>query len=183
MVKQPDLPNMPMTRWISYIALFDYIMNHVLATTHTGVDGLSWQKHVPEDSDEEDTEEYLDKFMGSASFHSCSVSSLTNFLSSGSLYTFHSTRLDNDFFKDLLLVMCHTPQTPFASFCTTSIAEDLSVLQVVKLVPELVAKLNQLREADFYPEEKDSSKASLMQCSLLSITDDFSYTGREFEHR
>jgi hypothetical protein len=29
MVKQPDLPNAPMTRWISYIALFDYVMNHV----------------------------------------------------------------------------------------------------------------------------------------------------------
>jgi len=41
MVKQPDLPNAPMTRWISYIALFNYIMNHVPAASHTGVDGLS----------------------------------------------------------------------------------------------------------------------------------------------
>ena len=41
MVKQLDLPNAPMTRWISYIALFDYVMNHVPATTHVGVDGLS----------------------------------------------------------------------------------------------------------------------------------------------
>jgi len=35
MVKQPDLPNAPMTRWISYITLFDYIMNHVPAQSHT----------------------------------------------------------------------------------------------------------------------------------------------------
>jgi len=41
MVKQPDLPNAPMTHWISYIALFDYVMNHVPAQSHAGVDGLS----------------------------------------------------------------------------------------------------------------------------------------------
>ena len=41
MVKQPDLPNAPMTHWISYIVLFDYVMNHVPAQSHAGVDGLS----------------------------------------------------------------------------------------------------------------------------------------------
>jgi len=46
MVKQPDLPNVPMTRWISYIALFNYVMNHVPATAHVGVDGLSRRKRT-----------------------------------------------------------------------------------------------------------------------------------------
>jgi len=41
MVKQPDLPNAPMMCWISYIALFDYVMNHVPAQSHAGLDGLS----------------------------------------------------------------------------------------------------------------------------------------------
>jgi hypothetical protein len=68
MVKQPDLPNAPMTRWISYIALFDYVMNHVPAQSHVGVDGLSRQRRTPKDSEDEDTEEYLDNFMGSALF-------------------------------------------------------------------------------------------------------------------
>ena len=129
MVKQPDLPNAPMTRWISYIALFDYVMNHVPAQSHAGVDGLSRCKCTPEDSEEEDAEEYLDKFMGATLLDRPSLSSisLTNFLSSESLYAFRPTHLDNHFFKDLLLTMRRMPDTPYASFRTTTIAEDLSV--------------------------------------------------------
>ena len=183
MVKQPDLPNAPMTRWISYIALFDYVMNHVPAASHAGVDGLSRRQRTPEDSDEEDAEEYLDKFMGSASFNSCSVSSLTNFLSSGSLHSHRPTCLDNEFLKDLLLIMRRTPRTPFASFKTTSVAEDLSILQVVDPVPAWATELRRMRELDFDYGEKDCSAGSLVKRSLLSITDNFSYTGREFEHR
>ena len=183
MVKQPDLPNAPMTRWIAYIALFDYVMNHVPADKHAGVDGLSRRKRAPEDSDEEDAEEYLDKFMGSASIQVCSVPSLINFLSTESLHAYRPTRLDNNFFKDLLLVMRRTPQTPFASFRTTSIAEDLSILRVEDPVPALVEELQRLKESNFDNATKDSSKGSLVKRSLLSITDEFSYTGREFEHR
>ena len=78
--------------------------------------------------------------------------------------------------------MCRTPRTPFASFHTTSVAEDLSIFQVVQPASELVAEIDRLKEKAFQPGLKDSSKASLVQRSLLSITDDFSYTGREFEH-
>ena len=107
MVKQPDLPNAPMTRWISYIALFDYVMNHVPAQSHAGADGLSRRRRTPEDSEDEDAEEYLDKFMGSGLLVSSPPPSfsLINFLSSESLNTFRPTRLDNNFFKDLLLTM------------------------------------------------------------------------------
>ena len=183
MVKQPDLPNAPMTRWISYIALFDYVMNHVPATAHVGVDGLSRRKRTAEDSEEEDAEEYLDKFMNSSSYEINSVSTLANFLSTGSLYTYRPTRLDNNFFKDLLLTMRRTPRTPFASFRTTSIAEDLSCLQIVDPVPALSSELKRLKESNFDHALKDSSKASLVKRSLLSNTDDFSYAGQEFEHR
>jgi len=182
MVKQPDLPNAPMTRWISYIALFDYVMNHP-AAAHVGIDGLSRRRRTPEDTDDEDTEEYLDKFLGSSSYHIDSVSSLMNFLSTGSLDAYRSTCLDNNFFKDLLLMMQHTPQTPFASFRTTSIAEDLSFPQIVDPVPTLATELQHLKKSNFNHVQKDSSKASLVKRSLLVITDDFSYTGREFEHR
>lgn len=68
MVKQPDVPNAPMTRWISYIALFDYMMNHVPAQSHAGADRLSRRRRTPKDFEDEDAEEYLDKFMGSALF-------------------------------------------------------------------------------------------------------------------
>ena len=66
MVKQPDLPNAPMTRWISYIALFDYVMHHVPSQSHAAEDGLLRRRCTSEDSDYEDAEEYLDRFMGSA---------------------------------------------------------------------------------------------------------------------
>ena len=65
-------------------------MNHVPAQSHAGVDGLSWRRRTPKDTEDEDTEEYLDKFMGSASLVSppLATGSLTNFLSSESLHTF-----------------------------------------------------------------------------------------------
>ena len=76
-----------------------------------------------------------------------------------------------------------TPQTPYASFRTSSEAEDLSILQTEIPAPGFVSELQRLRETDFDFAEKDSSKGSLFKRSLLSVTDDFSYTGREFEHR
>jgi len=119
MVKQPDLPNAPMTRWISYIAIFDYIMHHVPSQSHTTEDGLSRCKCVPEDSEEEDAEEYMDRFMGSTHFTSSSLSlfAFANALSSESLYRFHPMRLDQNFLKDYYspcvahpgLLMLHFP--------------------------------------------------------------------------
>ena len=158
-------------------------MNHVPADKHVSVDGLSRRKRTPEDTDEEDAEEYLDKFMGSASLHSCSVSSLTNFLSSESLHTYRPTRLDSNFFKDLLLIMRPTPQTPFTSYRTSTIAEDLSILHVEDPPPAFAEELQRLKESNFDYATKDSSNGSLVKRSLLSITDDFSYTGHEFEHQ
>ena len=183
MVKQPDLPNAPMTCWISYIALFDYVMNHVPTDKHAGIDGLSRRRRIPNDTDEEDAEEYLDKFMGSTSFKIHSVSSLTNFLSTESLNAYRSTRLDAGFFKDLLLTMCRIPQTPFASFRTTAIAEDLSIFSAVDPTNALAKEFQRLKETNFDFATKDSSKGSLVKRSLLAITDNFSYTGREFEHQ
>jgi hypothetical protein len=147
------------------------------AASHAAVDGLSQRKRVPEDTDEEDAEEYLDKFTSTSTFSSCSVSSLTNFLSSESLHSYRPTRLNNDFLRELLLVMRRTPQTPFASFRTSSVAEDLSILQTENPTPAFASELQRLRETDFDFADKDSNKGSLVKCSLLSVTDNFSYTG------
>jgi len=183
MVKQPDLPNAPMTRWISYIALFDYEICHVPAQSHVAVDGLSQRKHTPEDSEDEDAEDFLDKFIGSAQVEtSLSSSSLANFLSSQSLLAFRPTRLDKTFFQDLLLTMRRTPCTPYASFRTTSVVDDLSILNVVDPTPPWAAELQRIRQAHYDPSMKDSRDGSLIKYSLLSVTDDFSYTGLEFEH-
>ena len=51
------------------------------------------------------------------------------------------------------------------------------------LAPTLVAELQNIRQAHYDPSVKDYKDKSLVKYSLLSITDDFSYTGFEFEHR
>ena len=79
--------------------------------------------------------------------------------------------------------MCRTPRTPFASFCTTTIAEDLSILSLGNPAPPLAVELQKIKQEHFDPSEKECTKKSLVKRSLLAITDDFSYTGREFEHR
>lgn len=47
----------------------------------------------------------------------------------------------------------------------------------------LAVELQRIRQEHYNPSEKEYSKRSLVKQSLLSITDDFSYTGREFEYR
>lgn len=64
MVSEPDLPNAPMTRWVSYINLFDYEIQHVPAAKGLGQDGLSRRGGAPDDTDESDIEEFLDDFLG-----------------------------------------------------------------------------------------------------------------------
>jgi len=115
--------------------------------------------------------------MGSASLASPPLApiSLTNFLSSKSLHAFRPTRLDKNFFQDLLLTMQHTLQTPYASFCSMYVAEDLSILSVVDPSPSLASELHKIKQEHFDPSEKECSSKSLIKRSLLSITDDFSY--------
>ena len=160
-------------------------MNHVPAQSHIGVDSLSRRRRMPKDTEDEDAEEYLDKFMGSAQFVVSPPSSvsLVNFLSSQALHAFRPTRLDSNFFRDLLLTMRRTPRTPYASFCTTSITEDLLILSMVDPTPPWATELHRIKQARYDPSEKDSKHGSLVKYSLLSVTDNFSYTGHEFEHQ
>jgi RNase H-like domain found in reverse transcriptase len=41
MINNPGLPNVAMTRWITYILLFDFEIQHRSAMKHCGLDGLS----------------------------------------------------------------------------------------------------------------------------------------------
>ena len=60
-----DLPGAMVTRWISWIRLFDFTVKHVAGRKHSGPDGLSRR---PSDSDEEDdndsVEECIDDDLG-----------------------------------------------------------------------------------------------------------------------
>lgn len=64
MIKSPDLLNTLMTRWVMYLTLFEFEIKHVPMEKHQAADGLSRRKRSPHDSDEEDAEKYLDKFIG-----------------------------------------------------------------------------------------------------------------------
>ena len=66
MIMSPDLPNSPMTRWIAYLLLFDFDMKHIKADSHKAPDGLSRRPRSADDSDEEDAEEFLDRFIGNS---------------------------------------------------------------------------------------------------------------------
>jgi len=57
-INTPGLPNAAMSRWVSYIQLFDFELEHIPATKHQGPDGLS--RRPPDDNDSEDTENELE---------------------------------------------------------------------------------------------------------------------------
>src|SRR5258708_581376 len=54
MMISPDLPNAAMTRWITYIHLFTFKVNHTPGMSHCIPDGLSHWQHVADDSDYSD---------------------------------------------------------------------------------------------------------------------------------
>ncbi|PCH42737.1 hypothetical protein WOLCODRAFT_74194 [Wolfiporia cocos MD-104 SS10] len=65
MIREPDLLNAPMTRWVTYCQLFDFELCHVPADKHAVVDGLSRRPSTEDDSDESDGEEQLERLIGS----------------------------------------------------------------------------------------------------------------------
>lgn len=64
MIREPDLPNAPMTRWVSYIQLFDFTLQHVPAEKGKAQDALSRRPSAPDDSEESDGEGHLDEVLG-----------------------------------------------------------------------------------------------------------------------
>ena len=54
MMTSPDLPNAAMTRWITYIQLFTFEINHTPGIAHRVPDGLSRQPRAADDSDYSD---------------------------------------------------------------------------------------------------------------------------------
>ncbi|OJT10001.1 Retrovirus-related Pol polyprotein from transposon 17.6 [Trametes pubescens] len=64
MIREPDLPNAPMTCWVSYIQLFDFTLQHVPAEKGKAQDALSRRPSAPEDSEESNGEAHLDEVLG-----------------------------------------------------------------------------------------------------------------------
>ncbi|SRR5258708_7211468 len=56
MMKSPDLPNVAMMRWITYIQLFTFEITHTPGIAHCVPDGLSHQPCTVNDSDYSDSD-------------------------------------------------------------------------------------------------------------------------------
>lgn len=178
MIRQPDLPNAPMTRWILYLSLFDFAINHVPAISHQGPDGLSRRRRAPEDSDDDDAEAYLDHFINSTSWVRAPPEFLTEYFS-GSYFV--------DSIKDSPQFTRRTPYTPYGSYMTRSIIEDLAIFGSAPDNTQEGIDIDAYDGLNFDPslvEIFDDEKiGSLLKHSLLKSTDSFSYVGREFELR
>ncbi|KAG6821746.1 hypothetical protein H0H92_001087, partial [Tricholoma furcatifolium] len=90
-----------MTRWIQYISLFDFSINHVPATSHKGPDGLSRRGRAEDDSDDSDAEDFLDRFEGAHAAPSFSLLSYINAVSAEALGDPLSIPTGSEYFKDL----------------------------------------------------------------------------------
>ena len=65
-----DLPNAMITRWLTYIRLFDFDVKHIAGTKNGAADALSRRGRAPEDSDEdEDVDAFFDAKLYNVSAH------------------------------------------------------------------------------------------------------------------
>lgn len=186
MIKSPDLPNAPMTRWVTYLSLFDFEICHVPAEKHKAPDGLSRRRRAPEDSGEEDANEYLDKIMGSAKAISPSSPSHSSFDEN---FLSHPNTPDclTDSVEILRISMRCTPVTPFGEYETSTVMATISILELDEEDDQHdaeIASIRKYRGFDFDPAwwNYDKTEGTLLTFSLLKSTDSTTYTGHEFEH-
>ena len=69
MFREPDLPNAPMTRWVMYLAQFEYELVHVPATKGVAQDAPSCRRPTADDSEKSQGEGDIDKFLGRTALH------------------------------------------------------------------------------------------------------------------
>jgi hypothetical protein len=174
MIKSPDLPNAPMTRWVMYLSLFDFEINHVPAEKHLAPDGLSRRKRSAEDSEEEDAEEYLDKFIGSTELTYGAKFPLVSFTA--------------ELFPLLMGIERVVPETPYGVYDSPTAMSTLCGLDLDEddaLHDNLVARIRNYEGLDFNPafHRPDKPEGSLLDHTLLKSTDSTTYTGHEFERR
>ena len=73
LLNQPpnDLPNAMITRWLTYIRLFDFDVKHIPGNKNGGADTLSRRRQAPEDDpDDSDPDDYFDSRLYSITTHS-----------------------------------------------------------------------------------------------------------------
>ena len=165
MMATPDLPNAPMNRWIAFLNLFDFYLNYVPAEKHKVPDGLSRRPRAEDDSDEEDVDEVLDKFVGCAVLYNRAVNG--RILNA----TIHA--------GTLLMAFRRLPITPYATFNTSSECSDITWPTVSDAVSISIMPETNTTEG-IQPDDANS----LLALSMLRFVDHHSfYLGKEFELR
>lgn len=190
MIREPDLPNAPMTRWIAFIQLFDFHLRHIPATKGVAQDGLSRRGRAAEDSDDSDAEDFLDKFLG-ASLQATHVSSpaavFTVLMNRARKYAGHDRRPGPDYWDD------HAFATVSMGDFASERASQIKLWDVKTSAspPEVRAwDANVVGSRPAWSRQADSLNprtsvhwfdlSSPFHPALLRNEDDVSYVGREF---
>jgi hypothetical protein len=63
-----DLPGALVTRWLTWIRLFDFDIRHIPGIKHTAADGLSRRPKTQSDNDDEEYEVNIDDFIDAELF-------------------------------------------------------------------------------------------------------------------
>ena len=171
-----------------YLSLFDFEINHVPAEKHQAPDRLSCRKQSAEDSEDEDAEGYLDKFIGCTSFSDTENSPFVLLSTQYSLPLASSTSFTMELLYSLMGSLRAIPKTPFGEYdspTSMSIMCGLTLDEDDDLHDNLVARIHKYNGFSFDPAFHDTEKpeGSLVNHSLLKSTDSTTYTGHEFEHR
>ena len=72
LLNQPpnDLPNAMITRWLTYIRLFDFDVKHIPGSRNGAADSLSRRGKGPEDESDDDPDDYFESRLYSVSLAS-----------------------------------------------------------------------------------------------------------------
>jgi hypothetical protein len=188
MIKSPDLPNAPMTRWVMYLTLFEFEINHVPAEKHLALDGLSHRKQTLNDSDEEDAEAYLDKFIGAVQVVDPKDSPLPSLASRFCLSLTQSVIQASELHPSLMSAFRPIPQAPFGTYNSPTSMSSICNLDLDENDDEhddLIRRIRKYNGFDFDPAFYNPEKrvGSLLDHTLIKSTDSTTYTGHEFEDR
>jgi hypothetical protein len=181
MMKSPDLPNAPMTRWVMYLSLFDFEVKHVAADKHLAPDGLSRRRRSAEDSEDEDANIYLEKFMGNTTVN-------PSFRTPPFKPSEVLTIAIRETFDSMVASRRPRPRVTFGDWVTPSILANINVPRFDDqdfLHDDNTKRIHRYDSRGFDPSYAISTqnKGGLISSSLLRSTDTLTYTGHEFENR
>ena len=176
-----------MTRWVMYLSLFEFEINHVPCEKHQAPDGLSYRKRSPEDSEEENAEEYLDKFIGSMTANE-EDSPLLLLSTRYHLSPIKTPNFSMELCSSLMASICCIPDAPFGTYDSPTSMRTVCVMETNEnnvWHDDTVREIQQYDRVSFDPAFHDCKRVvgSLFDHSLLKSTDLLTYTGHKFEYR